>query len=110
MKKIISIGVAGVLCLFTACKKDEPQPVAAAAKQKQDTASLYVMIDSKPCSTPQKQYTSATVDIRKIKVLNSVHGWEELVPVPGAWDVVSLQTAPVPVAEITEVSRVHSGT
>lgn len=112
MKKTIStIGIVGMICLFLYCKKDNPQPAAAAEKTVQsDTATLYVLIDSKRCSIPQAQYTSATIDIRGIKVFNTVHGWEELTPVSGAWDVVSLQTAPVPVAEITENTKVHSGT
>jgi hypothetical protein len=119
MKKMITmIGIAGMLSLVPSCKKSEVKPEApsvtnnseARQSQVQDTASLYVMIDSKPCSTPQSQYTSASIDIRGIKVLNSEHGWEELTPVAGAWDVVSLQTAPVPVADITERSSVHTGT
>jgi hypothetical protein len=113
MKRILSvIGIAGALCLFPGCKKSEIKPVGTASADlvQNKQATLYVLLDSKPCSTPQKEYTSATVDIRGIKVLNTEHGWEELVPVPGAWDVVSLQTAPVPVAEITENSTVHAGT
>lgn len=109
MKKIISmIGIASMFCLAPACKKSDAKPVEA-NKAHADTASLYVLLDSKPCSTPQSQYTSATIDIRGIKVYNTVHGWESLTPVPGAWDVVSLQTAVVPVADITENSTVHTG-
>jgi hypothetical protein len=116
MKKIMTIiGIASLLSLATFCKKDtakpqEPDNPAVQSQQKEETAQLYVLLDSKPCSTPQNQYTSASVDIRGIKVHNSVYGWEELVPVPGAWDVVSLQQAPVPVADITEKSTVHTGT
>jgi hypothetical protein len=111
MKKIITlIGIAGTLCLSPGCKKKNVEPAEALAKQTvTDTATLYVLIDSKPCATPQTQYGSATIDIRGIKVFNTEAGWEELVPVPGAWDVVSLQTAQVPVAEITENTRVHAG-
>jgi hypothetical protein len=115
MKKILCMmGMAGALLLVPACKKNDSGPSgpvnSSAAQQKQDTASLYVLIDSKPCSVPQDEFTSASVDIRGIKVFNAEHGWEDLTPVPGAWDVISLQTAPVPVAEITEVSGVHTGT
>jgi hypothetical protein len=110
MKRIISlIGVAGMLCLFPNCKKEKAEPVSEAKTEQVDTASLYVMIDSKPCSIPQSQYTSASVDIRGIKIFSSVSGWQELTPVSGAWDVVSLQSAPVPVAEITEVTKVNAG-
>lgn len=115
MKKLMTlIGIAGMLCLTPSCKKDEIQPkgtnVSAQKSTEDAMATLYVMLDSKPCSTPQSQYTSATVDIRGIKVFNTVSGWEDLTAVPGAWDVVSLQTAPVPVADITEKSSVHAGT
>jgi hypothetical protein len=108
MKKIISlIGVIGMICLFPNCKKDEVKPAAKA--QQVDTASLYVMIDSKACATVQSEYTSATIDIRGIKIFSAEDGWQELTPVPGAWDVVSIQTAPVPIAEITEVTKVNAG-
>jgi hypothetical protein len=118
MKKIMTfIGLAGILCLTPYCKKSsvKPQePANSTAQQQQqqiqETAQLYVLLDSKPCSAPQKEFTSATVDIRGIKIKNSVSGWEDLTPVPGAWDVVSLQQAPVPVADITEKSTVHTGT
>jgi len=115
MKKIITmIGVAGILSLLPFCKKSTAKPeeptTITTQQLKQDTAQLYVLLDSKPCKIPQEEFTSATVDIRSIKVNNSVHGWEELIPVPGAWDVVSLQQASVPVADITEKSTVHTGT
>jgi hypothetical protein len=112
MKKIIMMmGIAGMLYLLPGCEKSEVQSKETAQhKQQEDTATLYVLLDSKPCSIPQAQYTSATVDIRGIKVFNTEHGWEDLTPVPGAWDVVSLQTAPVPVADLTENSTVHTGT
>ncbi|MGZ3921350.1 MAG: DUF4382 domain-containing protein [Bacteroidia bacterium] len=115
MKKIISmIGMGAMLCMVPSCKKSDVKPqevnaVNAQQKQEQDTATLYVLLDSKRCSNQQSQYTSATVDIRGIKVYNTVHGWEDLTPVPGAWDVVSLQQATVAVADITEKSMVHSG-
>lgn len=112
MKKIISmIGMASLLVLSPSCKKSTVKPQEEPATQaKEETAKMYVMLDSKPCSTPQSEYTSATLDIRGIKVLNSQYGWENLTTVPGAWDVVSLQTAPVPVADLTEQSTVHTGT
>jgi hypothetical protein len=114
MKKLISmIGIGAALCLAPSCKKSDIKPQEVSAnpqKAQEDTATLYVLLDSKPCSAPQDQYTSATVDIRGIKVFNTAHGWEDLTPVPGAWDVVSLQQASVPVADITEKSKVHSGT
>jgi hypothetical protein len=111
MKNTIStITIAAILCLFAGCKKDDTHPSAAAVRTTlPDTATLYVMIDSKHCSTPQSEYTSASVDIRGIKVFYTDHGWIDLTPVPGAWDLVSLQTAPVPVAEITENSKVFAG-
>jgi hypothetical protein len=119
MKKIISmIGIAGSLCLFPCCKKSDNKPDVPGSgspnTQQNMTAvknaSLYVSLDSKACAVPQSEYTSATVDFRTIKVFNTEFGWEDLTAVPGAWDVVSLQTAPVPVAELTEISPVHSGT
>lgn len=115
MKKILTIiGMASAMLLSPSCKKStvKPQEVGGTATQQvkqEETAKLTVLLDSKPCSNPQSQYTSATLDIRGIKVLNSEHGWEDLTPVPGAWDVVSLQSAPVPVADITEQSTVHTG-
>lgn len=115
MKKIMTImGLAGLLCLSPACRKSDVQPGGSTASdtkvQEENTASLFVLLDSKPCTDSQKEYTSATVDIRGIKVYNTEHGWEDLTPVPGAWDVVSLQTATVPIAAITETSTVHAGT
>ncbi|MCE3259651.1 MAG: hypothetical protein K0S12_1292 [Bacteroidetes bacterium] len=109
------IGMAGILCFSPSCKKSDVKPQGSNNQSTQhqaheEMAKLYVMIDSKSCETPQSEYTSATIDIRSIQVNNGEHGWEDLTPVPGAWDVVSLQTAPVPVAEITEVSTVHTGT
>jgi hypothetical protein len=110
MKKIISmIGIASMFCLAPACKKTDVKPAEPAKVMHGDTASLYVLLDSKACATAQTEYNSATVDIRGIKVFNTTHGWEDLTPVPGAWDVVSLQTAPVPVADLTENTRVHTG-
>jgi hypothetical protein len=116
MKKIMTmIGMAGMICLFPHCKKTDAKPTepngpTTNQRMAQDTAKLYVLLESKPCSTPQKQYTSATLDIRHISVFNTESGWEELTPVAGAWDIVSLQSAPVPVADITEKSTVHTGT
>jgi hypothetical protein len=113
MKKIMTIiGMASVMLLSPSCKKSSVKPQEPAAQQTkaEETAQMYVLLDSKPCSTPQSEYTSATVDIREIKVFNNSHGWESLTTVPGAWDVVSLQTAPVPVADLTEHSTVHAGT
>jgi hypothetical protein len=108
MKRVISIlGIAAGLYLLPGCKKDNTVPAGRAPQA--DTATLYVMINSLPCDSTMKQYTSASVDIRGIKVLTTA-GWEELTPVPGAWDVVSLQTAPVPVAEITNNTKVQAGT
>jgi hypothetical protein len=115
MKKLISmIGIASAICLFPCCKKSDSQPDVPSTQSSQvqkqiDTAKLYVLLDSKACATLQSQYTSASVDIRNIAVLNSEVGWEELTTVPGAWDVVSLQSAPVPVADLTEKSTVHAG-
>jgi hypothetical protein len=130
MKKLmIMIGISGALCLIPSCKKNvvnpSPKNGDASATTTQaaspatntlarqtltgDTASLYVLIDSKPCGTLQPQYPAVTVDIRGIEVFNRDYGWESLTPVPGAWDVVSIQAAPVPIAEITEVSQVHAG-
>jgi hypothetical protein len=126
MKKLITmIGVAGMVCLSPGCRKNVAQPevpttngtsrvqsertTANARPGQQDTATLYVLLDSKPCTTPQSQYTSASIDIRRIQVFNADYGWEDLTPVPGAWDVVSIQSAPVPIAEITENSTVHAG-
>lgn len=116
MKKIISmIGIGAALLLAPSCKKSEVKPqepvsVNSQSQRHGDTASLYVLLNSKPCETPQNQYSSATVDIREIKVFNTEHGWESLTTVPGAWDVVSLQTATVPVADLTEKTTVHAGT
>ncbi|MCE3226118.1 MAG: hypothetical protein K0S32_669 [Bacteroidetes bacterium] len=117
MKKIMTIiGMAGMLCLAPSCKKKDVKPlepnnninVQHAVNQK--TAQMHVLLDSKPCSEPQNAYTSATLDIREIKVFNSEHGWEDLTTVPGAWDVVSLQSAPIPVADLTEHTAIHTGT
>jgi hypothetical protein len=111
MKSTISIlGIVGALCLFPGCKKDDVQPIAAVSKTTApDTASLYVLLDSKACATVQSQYSSATIDIRGIQVFSTEHGWQDLTTVPGAWDVVSLQTAPVPVADLTETTKVKAG-
>jgi hypothetical protein len=117
MKKIMTIiGLAGMICLFPNCKKSAAAPehvngpMSPQKLVKQDSAKLYVLLNSKPCSTPQNQYTSATLDIRHISVFNTETGWEELTPVAGAWDLVSLQSAAVPVADITEKSSVSTGT
>jgi hypothetical protein len=117
MKKIMTmIGMAGIICLFPQCKKSAAKPdevngpMSPQKMVQHDSTSLYVLLDSKPCSTPQGQYTSASIDIRHIQVFNTECGWQELTPVQGAWDVVSLQSAPVPVADITEQSSVCSGT
>ncbi len=110
MKNTLSIlGIAGILCLFPSCKKENPEPVVEAKTRQVDTASLYVLINSKACATLQTEYTSATLDIRGIKVFSAEHGWQELTPVAGAWDLVSLQSATVPVAEITENTKVKAG-
>jgi hypothetical protein len=126
MKKLITlIGIVSALSLIPGCRKDSVQPIKpvnsnapaihssdpmiAARITSGDTASLYVLIDSEPCGTVQSQYTSASVDIRDIEVFNTQYGWEHLTPVPGAWDVISIESAPVPIAEITEVSQVHAG-
>ncbi|MCW3078177.1 MAG: hypothetical protein JWO32_2786 [Bacteroidetes bacterium] len=61
-----------------------PQPVP-------DNTSMYVMLASKPCSNPQKEYTSLTVDIRGVKVYSPENGWVTLPMVAGWWDLVSMQ-------------------
>lgn len=113
MKKIISmIGFASILCLFPCCKKNDAQPTGPTSSQNQNkntAAGLFVLIDSEPCDTPMSEYTSATLDIRGVAVFSEGH-WTDLMPVAGAWDLVSLQSAPVPVAEITENSTIEAGT
>jgi hypothetical protein len=114
MKKIMTMmGIAGALCLAPSCKKNDVEPNALKTPVTQEVqnekTSLVVVLDSKTCSRPQEQYTSATIDIRGIKVYSEEHGWQELETVPGAWDVVSLQSAPMPIAELTEPTGVKPG-
>lgn len=107
------IGIGAALCMVPSCKKSDIKPQEAAAsntqQQEQNGTTMYVMLASKPCSTPQKDYTSVIVDIRSIRVYNTLHGWEELPSIAGKWDLVNMQKENIPGLNITERVAVNSG-
>ena len=108
------IGIGAMLCFVPSCKKSDIKPqkvdeTYGTQLQKPGNASLYVMLESKSCATPQKEFTSATVDIRGIKVFNPAFGWEELTAVSNAVDVIALQNGPVTMTKLSETSTIHSG-
>jgi hypothetical protein len=114
MKKIVSIiGIAGVLCLFPHCKKDSEKPEQPATpgskQQSRTTAQLHAQLTSKLCVPQQEQYDQVILKITGAKVYNTVYGWEELVPMPSGADLVTLQTAPLPIIDFTEYTTVHEG-
>ncbi|MBA3664581.1 MAG: DUF4382 domain-containing protein [Bacteroidetes bacterium] len=121
MKKLITIiGMGAMLCMVPACKKSDIKPqelstTTADAKQSPQSdpqtqdASLYVMLASKGCSTPQKDYTSVIVDIKSVKVYNAENVWVELPVVSGTWDLVRMQQGDIPGLNITDRKNVKAG-
>jgi hypothetical protein len=106
MKKLITmIGIGAALCLAPSCKKSGTRPILdtkvnavaeRALPQQQPPAadintSLYVMLASKPCLAPEKEYTSLMVDIVGVQVYSEKLGWRELNTFDADWDLVSMQ-------------------
>lgn len=124
MKKLITIiGMGAMLCMVPACKKSDIKPqnlqevTASTAKQGQPAApvnqnntSMYVMLASKTCANPQKEYSSLIVDIKSVKIYSDKYGWEELPAFVNGWDLVSMQQANITGLNITDRLPVHSGT
>jgi hypothetical protein len=122
MKKLITmIGLGAVLCSVPACKKSNIAPKEATASNSieqrdpglplqpvEGNTSLYVMLASKACLSPQKEYTSLKVDIRGIRFYTAEEGWQALPTIDAGWDLVSMQQGPG--LNITNVKAVSPGT
>ncbi|MGZ4044184.1 MAG: hypothetical protein ACXVO9_13350, partial [Bacteroidia bacterium] len=123
MKKLITmIGMGALLCLVPACKKSNIMPGEASASNETEqrglpqnplpvvNTSMYVMLTSKPCATPQKEFNSVLVDIRSVSVYNQTTGWQEFKTIASGWDLVALQQGAIPGLNITDRLKVNHGT
>jgi hypothetical protein len=122
MKKLITmIGLGAALCLVPACKKSNIAPKEATASNSieqrdpglplqpvEQNTSLYVMLASKACLSPQKEYTSLKVEIRGIRFYTAEEGWQALPTIDAGWDLVSMQQGTG--LNITNVKTVSPGT
>lgn len=106
--------------MVPACKKSNITPKDSIATvtgdnqrlMQQDAVgtSLYVMLASKPCVTPQKEYTSLTVDIKGVRVYSLENGWQTLPVTATGLDLVSMQQENMPSLNLTDRIMVQAGT
>lgn len=123
MKKIITlIGIGAALCFAPSCRKSTitPQKFEAVDNIQErvpsqpqtpanENTSLYVMLKSAACATPQKEYTSMMLNIKDVRVFNPATGWQDLKAVSNGWDMLFAEQGTTPGFNITELMAVNAG-
>lgn len=106
MKKLITmIGIGALLFLAPSCEKSNIQPIDNSATTEleersigqdlqplRNKTSLYVMLSSKPCLSPQREYTALMINIKAIRFYTEQHGWQSIQPLNQSFDLVKMQS------------------